>query len=650
MTNPTFSNCTSFRIRRPSAASNGFSPPIDALVKTHLDELNALLGTPVFPVRSANVQQRESPKTAAQDETVMLLSLPLTPKQIPKGSNSSTSWADGSLADFLTKHAKDQGTLNLSDKIDQTAALAQLKYAFLDAMQGNGTALNYNARAVLERYPFITDYLIAYAYHILKVQDIAALKHIVFNNKAGARGIAEYGALSATRNLIEKEQLNVEGYNDDSGAFIKKLREAPIPLSETSFGPTVRAKIEEFVFDRDEEDIIDTAVDKNKIGILPPGIKPLLVKYIQQSPVLITKDNAHLYLPNFILQIMRNQGASEPTIEDEVVTDNDFSVQFQDDSDTSQEISRASVRCAAQLYHAMVLGEELGVFRAVEHLVYKRLVTKGGLRIESEALRKAIKAYVLEESFIDLKNGDMNKRTRPAERQMFHRQVFNEGKAQVPEDLFLNEEFKQLWKVLMVESARYLQSAQASVNPESFVSRQNVMQAVEDLQYNLSNSCTGMATLMAPLADAELNFVLERVLKHPEIVRQIVPKGGNWKNVVDQLNAEQDDYPGNATTLYNKARLGQLIIEAIADYTPAAFEDDAVFSDFISKVDAFITTQSILSRPRPKRSWGMPVPDGDGRRDRLAEIMPDMKADAEREEAQPAPAKGAPAGRDEWDF
>ncbi len=49
-----------------------------------------------------------------------------------------------------------------------------------------------------------------------------------------------------------------------------------------------------------------------------------------------------------------------------------------------------------------------------------------------------------------------------------------------------------------------------------------------------------------------------------------------------------------STAIYNKAKLGHDIIQAVADYDPATFEDDATFSAFISDVDAFITTQSIL--------------------------------------------------------
>src|SRR5207245_4981374 len=122
-------------------------------------------------------------------------------------------------------------------------------------------------------------------------------------------------------------------------------------------------------------------------------------------------------------------------------------------------------------------------------------------------------------------------RTRPAERQMFYRQVFNYGTTQIPDEIVVNVEFIKLWKVLMLESARYLEKAQASLNPDNYVSRQNVMQAVEDLQYNLSTNCTGMATVVAPLINAELDFIIQRIFKHKEVLAQIVPAGGTWWKV-----------------------------------------------------------------------------------------------------------------------
>jgi hypothetical protein len=639
MTTNISTTSSAFRIRRSNGATIGFANQVDPLVKMHLDELNLLLGLPVFPI-DVGATVKAKAVVESSDEVARLLSLPLTPKKTPKERNAPSAWANDSLAAFMAARIKKPAKYSISDHIDQTAQLAQLKYAFLDAMQDNWSAFGYNARAVLEHYSCITDFLTAYAYHLMNVRDVATLKHFMLNNKSGAHSVLGYVAVSAARSLIDAEQLKVDDYNEDDSPFVARLLKAPLTLSTSAFSPAIRAQIEEFVFDRDEEDIIDHA----NIGVLPEGIKPLLVKYMQQSPVPITASNAHLFLPNFILQIMRVKGVSDPTAGDLAPAADEFEVQFEDDSDSSLEINRSAVRCAAQLYHTMVLGEELDVFGAVAYLTQQRLVRNGGLRIESKLLRADIKSYVLSNKFIDLKTGQLDDRTRPAERQMFQRQVFDHGDAQVPSDLFMNDEFKQLWKVLMLESARYLQSAQASVNPESFVSRQNVMQAVEDLQYNLSSRCTGMATLMAPVADAELNFVLNRILKHGEIIKQVVPEGGTWKQVLDKLNAEQHKSPGSAATLYNKARLGQGIINAIADYTPAAFEDDRIFSDFISKVDAFITTQSILQRPKHGGMRHRQANNDDAHHPDESAPMPDES------HAEPAPGAPATPAGGEWDF
>jgi hypothetical protein len=202
--------------------------------------------------------------------------------------------------------------------------------------------------------------------------------------------------------------------------------------------------------------------------------------------------------------------------------------------------------------------------------------------------------YVFSDRFTNLTTNKVVDRTRPAERQMFYRQVFNAGSGQITEDLILNNEFPTLWKVLMLESARFLERAQESPHPENYVSPQNVMHAVEDLQYNLSTHCTGMANVITPLIYAELDFMIRRILMHDEILRQIVPARGTWWRVVEALYMGMRKMRPRATVLQNKARYGHKIISSIAEYTPAAFEAEKTFFDFLSLVDAFITTQSIL--------------------------------------------------------
>ena len=178
---------------------------------------------------------------------------------------------------------------------------------------------------------------------------------------------------------------------------------------------------------------------------------------------------------------------------------------------------------------------------------------------------------------------------------MFYKQVFNYGGAVHINDVVpSNEEFPRLWKVLMLESAKFLERAQLSPNPDTYVSRQNVLQSAEDIQYNLSTHCTGMANVIAPLIYAELDFVIRRIFMHDEVMRKVVPSGYTWWRVVETLIFEMTGKRPKSTVIYNKAKGGNDIIRAVAEYDPARFAQDRQFADFIGNVERFITTQSIL--------------------------------------------------------
>jgi hypothetical protein len=633
---------SSFRIRRATAIGLRSGPEVDRLVKAHLDELDGLLRKAVFPNedsrrprrgRNRNGTEQQAPTAVRQMRE--LLQRSLTPKYAPAKNKGTTSWADESVASYLSKKNEAADNLRLSDLIDKTPELAQLKYTFLENIQEDWPSIQANARTVLHGYPAIRDFLLAHAYIVQEAKGDDALKNLILNHKDSVRRIVGYAAVSAARSLIDEKQLKVEDYNDDSSAFLNKVQEAAPDLSAVSFRKSVLALIDQFVFDRDEEKIIDEA----NIGKIPDGIKPLLIQFMQKSPVPITPANAPYYLPNFILQIMRMRGEPDPVTSTDIeLPEGDFHVRFEDTVDSSVEVSVPAVQCAAQLFHLWVVGDELDVFGAVDHLTQRRLLTNGGMKIKSAALRRDLQDYVFNSEFIDLETNTRMNRTRLSERMLFYGQVFSVGSAQPTQDIPANVEFERLWKVLMIESARYLERAQASLHPDRYVSAQNVMQAVEDLQYNLSTTCTGMATIIAPIGDAELNFVLRRILTNPEILQQVVPEGGTWKRAVDKLNLERRARPGNAATLYNKARQGQEIINAIASYVTGDFDNQGKLSAFIGKVDGFITTQSILQRRHPA-----PPPldlrhdderDPDAAPPQLVENEPDV----------------APAQADEWDF
>jgi hypothetical protein len=246
----------------------------------------------------------------------------------------------------------------------------------------------------------------------------------------------------------------------------------------------------------------------------------------------------------------------------------------------------------------MTLGDELGVFRAMELLVTKHL-NGGSVDVRSPELLEDLRSWALNDQFPDPKTGRMLQRTTEEERRMIYRQVFNYGDAEVMEGMATNPDFESLWNSLMVEDVKFIEKAEHSENPESFVSRQNVQQAIEDLQYNLSTHCSGMAKVMTPVMYKELDFIIQRVFTNDEIVAQLALHNSKsyWK-VIERILRENDPEGGNVSALQNKAQFGHQILESIAKYTPALMGNNKDFSAFIALVEAFIIVGEQLEHRR----------------------------------------------------
>ncbi|MBI2188670.1 MAG: hypothetical protein HYU37_16345 [Acidobacteria bacterium] len=610
---------------RRSSTTIGAVPDVDATARKCLEELNTLLGKAIF---AAGVKE---------DDVKAVLAKPLTPRKEPG------KWDDKSLAHHFSTTAVDAKTL--SDYIHQTTPLSLLRYAFPHHLEVERATLDANVRAVLEGYPAIIDYLVADAYSQRKdagTRSIEGLVNYVLRHSDGVRSVVDYAVVTAARELIDREHLEVPDADDDGSAVVATLKKAGLPLSAGAFEKSARAVIRQFISNKEELKYIDDVAKELKLD-LSDALRRELVKYVKASPVKITDANAKYFIPLFISQIEEATAVVEEPSDGDVDlerAERDFDVHYFEDDRSLIQVSQSAVKCAAQLYYSMVVGDELDVFDVVNYFTHKYLI-RGQIEIQDPRLRDDLQMYVFSGEFIDLETKKTVDRTRPAERDMFYRQVFNSGGGAVTDDVIVNREFSRLWKVLMLESARYLERAQLSPNPHSFVSKQNVMQAVEDLQYNLSTHCTGMATVISPLIYAELDFVIKRIFMHSEVRKHVAPGGGTWWRVVEALHMGMKHARPKATVLYNKARLGHKIIRSIAEYDPATFESNQHFSAFISDVDAFITTQSILQEA---------LTDDLKSTDEDDEQAAVNGAAADDQEMPPPAATAAAGGQDEWDF
>ncbi|MHB8689634.1 MAG: hypothetical protein ACYDHH_00170 [Solirubrobacteraceae bacterium] len=633
-----------FRLRRPPGVGTGFVTDIDPRVKDQLDTLHALLSADLFDRAAigptpdeflAELLKQEqdaggalaggaAAERARQRKAALARQGKLPNGQVgglqpadvlplalaPKRARDKATWATGTLAAVLDEQRQKLTTageldasgnavnrtdlISLSEYVDRAPNLSTLKYNIDGALATEWNTYSEIQRRVLDSdtYPALRVYLVAYAYDYLKLTDVGAVKNFLLTDPLGTQGLSNYATIGAARELVADKAFSIADFDVDTSDFVAKIRAAQVGMSSASFEPDVMSVVNDLINDV-EHKVLITAAEQGLGVTLPLSTRMMLARYIDAAPVKITPTNITGFATVWLAQNAPPPAAS-PT-DATAASDDDFNVETYQDPPASITVSRSNVLCAGQLYHTMVLGDELEVYSIVHYLLHNYMLN-GAMEVTDPVLRNDLQNYVFSGRFTDVKTGRLLDRSRPAERGMFYKQVFALGRGQVPETLIVNDDFPPIWKVLMLQSATYLEKAQASLNPDGFVSKQQVMQAVEDLQYNLSTHCIGMATVATPLMNAELNFCIRRILMHPEVLKQIVPVGGTWWRVVERLYMELKHARPRSTALYQKARLGHDIIQAIANYNPATFEDDTNFSGFISNVDAYITTQSILQQ------------------------------------------------------
>src|SRR5262249_20536980 len=292
------------------------------------------------------------------------------------------------------------------------------------------------------------------------------------------------------------------------GAIVAEIKDANLSLVAASFTPALKELIDTYIFSSTQVDILKHA----KLTV-PDALKAQVISLMKASTFPIDATNIDYFLPLFISQVSPAKPVVDQAPADATVSDRDFDVDFLQDTTAIAQVSRSAVLCAAQLYYDMVLGDELDVFSTINYFTNNYLL-RGGIEIQDTTLRNDLQLYVFSNKFLDLKTNKIIDRTRPSERAMFYKQVFNAGAAITDNDLAQilvpNPDYPKLWKVLILETAKYIQQAQAAFYPDQYVPRGNIQQAVEDLQYNLSTHCIGMVNVVSPMIYADLDFVIRR--------------------------------------------------------------------------------------------------------------------------------------------
>jgi hypothetical protein len=404
----------------------------------------------------------------------------------------------------------------------------------------------------------------------------AAYRQMVRPAMGEWRHVYDYLLQRSVRSFRDIRRVEFEG---KEAAVIAHMTKHEVSLGVEALERGLKAALASVVVGGGVESYLTKIVEKT--GALPERVLLQLKNTLQKEPNL---DDGKLgFYVAYALELTRSDAPSPVIASDTDVMLDDYAVDYYEDSEAGFEFDRTSVEAAAQLYYAMVMGDELGVFEVIDKIA-AQTAPHLELRIRNKDTAQDLQLYVFDEKFRDLKTGGTIRRLSREERHMFFQQVFGTDE-RLGEGLRFNQEFRTAWKVLMIEVARYIDARTQS--RDGLVSPQKVRQAIEDLRYNLSNACSGMPKVAAPVINGELNFVVKRLLESNDVLDQLGRgRGRSFLKVVETVRGTQ-----NLTPLYNKARYGHQILSTIAR---DGLETTTGLENFVNVVEAYIVAMSQL--------------------------------------------------------
>jgi len=255
----------------------------------------------------------------------------------------------------------------------------------------------------------------------------------------------------------------------------------------------------------------------------------------------------------------------------------DFSVDLFDDVDR-QGVVRDNILAAGAIDYIYELGEHMGILRLVDALVLNW--ASGSIDVvDGDVVARMYRYWKLRDQ-----------RMSAEERGMVYRRVLNKGETEVLDRMVVNEEYPNLWHNLMSEVADYIDKTEkitSGTTESSPVSRARIYQATRDLQYNLTEYCTGMAHIQARELYAQLQECVE-LLRDPEVLAYF---GGNRRKslwtVIEKMSKQEFGSSPNIAGIRSLAVDGNTIYRFIAGFSDGGVRQDE-FTDFLGAAEAYI--------------------------------------------------------------
>lgn len=332
------------------------------------------------------------------------------------------------------------------------------------------------------------------------------------------------------------------------------------------------------------------------------GLKSRMTQYLRGRGARL--DNARrfqlggydeLLFTAYDRSLSAQQGGDDPIVSvqrGDEIGDWDFSVE-RFETTIDQGLDPNAIRAAGAIDYIYELGERMGVFRLAEALV----LNWASGRIDVVDNRATTRLYAYWKQLDDRSDAD--------ERGMLYRRVLGKGQSQLLSRMVANDGFQPLWSNLMGEIATFIDKSErleTGLSDTSSVSTGPIYQTIREIQYNLTEYCTGMAFVQAHEIYKQLQSAFD-VLRDPDIVANFGgPRRRNMWTVIAELSKEDFGRSAPIGPLLRVAVDGNRIYQIIADFDGALSAD--AFRNLIEAGESYIINSSVIDGQMPGAGQG----------------------------------------------
>lgn len=364
-----------------------------------------------------------------------------------------------------------------------------------------------------------------------------------------------------------------------------------LPIQQDKIGPAVMDLLD--VVYR-EGDLTHYLNAYKKRSVLPdtaftPAIKQGMIDYLVKLGINISSNEDFdkgkydeyfvlAYYEALKLSTVKDDPIDQFRVKGEVAWD--FTVTSFDDVAVQEEVIPNNIKAAGALDYVYTLGELMRVFDVTNALVLRW--ARGALDIP--AGKTASELY----RFHKLRN----ERSTYEERAMLYKRVLNKSDGQLLSGMLANTSFPILWHKLMVEVTEYIRKSEGKQMADAYVSRAQVYQATKNLQYNLTETMTGMAHVQVTEDYAHLQEAMA-ILKADEILNKFGGRRKSIWSVIEQVAREDLRVMVPTAPLRSVAVEGNKIFQWIANFNENIVQESA-FRTFLRAAEAWIIAQASL--------------------------------------------------------